>query len=394
MLSDAKCRNSSADGKLRKLADGKGLYLWVYPDGRKYWRFRYYQHNKEKSLSLGVYPEVSLKDARLKRDEERKRIDDGLDPSFERKADKLRKRLSAENSFEAIAREWHEKQLERWTSHYGTSVLRRLEKDVFPAIGQRAINDITAPELLSALREIEKRDAVDLAHRAQQVTGQIFRYAIATGRATHDISADLRGALKTRGKKHYAHLETHELPAFFQALDALNGNVQTKLAIELLILTFVRTVELRGARWEEVNFETAEWRVPAERMKMREKHIVPLSSQAIVLLKRLHAMTGWSDYVFPSQNRQKKPFMSENTILHNIYRMGYKGKVTAHGFRATASTILNENGFSPDVIERQLAHAERNKVRASYNHAEYLAERRTMMQWWADYLDKKKQEQQ
>lgn len=386
-LTDIVCRNTKPGDKPKKLADGEGLYLEVMPSGGKYWRMKYRFAGKEKRLAIGVYPAISLLKAREQKTRARKLLMEGIDPSSAKKQVKQKIILNQQNNFEAIAREWHERQTGAWTPLYAKAVLKRLEKDVFPAIGHRPIADITAPELLAALRTIEKGDALDLAHRAHQMTGQIFRYAIATGRAERDISVDLRGALKTRKKEHYAHLEARELPAFFDALHALNGNVQTKLAIELLIHTFVRTIELRGARWEEIDFDKAEWRIPAERMKMREKHIVPLSPQALAILHQLHKITGWSEYVFPSQNRQKMPYMSENTILHNLYRMGYKGKVTAHGFRATASTILNEHGFRPDVIEKQLAHGERNEVRASYNHAQYLPERREMMQWWSTYLD-------
>ncbi len=264
--------------------------------------------------------------------------------------------------------------------------MRRLEGDIFPTLGQRPINAITAPELLEAIRSIEKRGAIDIAHRATQTCGQIFRYGIAIGRAERNPAADLKGALKTRTKRNYSHLKASELPEFLSKLEAYEGFIETKLALRLLLLTFVRTTELRAAEWAEINFEKAEWRIPAERMKMREQHIVPLSRQAIAILRELHKYTGNTQYLFPGQNNPNK-FMSENTMLGALYRMGYHSRATGHGFRSTASTVLNEQGFRPDVIERQLAHAERNKVRASYNHAQYLPERREMMQWWADYLD-------
>jgi integrase len=242
-------------------------------------------------------------------------------------------------------------------------------------------------KLLSIIRIVENRDALDLSHRILQMCGQIFRYAIATSRAEHDISASLRGALRTRKKIHHARLQERELPEFLSELESYKGFLQTKLALKLLLITFVRTIELRGAKWEEIDFEKCEWRIPAERMKMRELHLVPLSRQAIAILNELKKITGNFEYIFPHINNPKR-CMSENTLIYAIYRLGYHSRTTAHGFRATASTILNENGFHPDVIERQLAHTERNKVRASYNHAQYLPERCKMMQWWADYIDK------
>lgn len=386
MLSDAKCRNATTQAKICKLADAQGLYLWVYPDGRKYWRLRYWQLGKEKSLSLGVYPNISLKEARDRRDAERKKLNSGLDPSQERKAKKIRDKLSAENSFEAVAREWHGKHSRKWSSKYAANLLRRLELDIFPKIGSRPIGEITPPEVLSALRAIEGRGAHDLSHRVQQWCGQVFVYAIVTSRAERNPVNDLRGALTPVVRKHNAYLEADDLPEFLQKLEAYS-NVQTRLAMKFLLLTFVRTGEMRGAKWSEFDMDKAEWRIPAERMKMREQHIVPLSKQAIKVLKELKPLTGYWEHVFPNQHKPKGP-MSENTVIFALYRMGYHGRLTGHGFRGTASTILNEHGFVPDVIERQLAHSERNSIRKAYNHAQYLPERRKMMQWWGDYLDK------
>lgn len=385
MLSDAKCRNASTQAKILKLVDEYGLYLWIYPDGRKYWRLRYWQQGKEKCLSLGVYPAIGLKEARTRRDDERKKLNSGLDPSSERKAKKLREKLSSENSFEAISREWHASRSRKWTPKYTASLLRRLEADIFNKIGHRPIAEIAPPEMLATLRVIESRGAHDLAHRVQQVCGQIFAYAIVTGRAERNPVNDLRGALTPTVKKHNAYLRAEQLPEFLQKMDAYDSP-QTRLAMKFLLFTFVRTGELRGAKWSEIDIKKAEWRIPAERMKMRDPHIVPLSKQAIVVLDELKLLTGHWDHVFPNQHRPQGQ-MSENTILYALYNMGYHGKSTGHGFRATASTILNESGFKPDVIERQLAHAERNGVRKAYNHAQYLPERRDMMQWWADYLD-------
>jgi len=384
-LTDIVCKTAKPEEKSRKLSDGAGLYLEVMPNGSKYWRLKYRYSGKEKRLAFGVYPEVSLKEAREKRDEARKTLADGQDPSQLKKQKKLTQYISSNNSFEIIAREWHTDRKSAWTERHATYVLRRLEADIFPILGFKAVQDITAPELLAALKKIESRGAVDIAKRALQTTGQVFRYAIATGRAERDISSDLKGALKTRKKENYSYLEARELPDFLSKLENYDGELQTKLAFKLLLLTFVRTGELRGAKWEEIDLEKNEWRIPAERMKMRTPHIVPLSTQAISILKELEPISGHREHIFPNRN---KPMtcISENTILYAIYRMGYHSRATPHGFRATASTILNEHSFHSDVIELQLAHAERNKVRASYNHAQRLTERRAMMQWWADYL--------
>ncbi len=385
-LTDSTLRSAKPRDKQYKLSDEKGMYLLVKPDGKKYWRLKYLHSRKEKLLALGVYPEISLKEAREKRDKARKLISEGIDPIQKKKEEKLKRIIKTENTFEKIAHEWHENRKQGWTERHAAYVLRRLEADIFSALGSRPINEITAPELLMVLRAIEKRGAIDIAHRALQTSGQIFRYAIATGRAERDIAADLRGALKTRKKENYARLDAKELPEFLSKLEDYDGDLQTKLAFKLLLLTFVRTGELRGARWDEIDLEKAEWRIPAERMKMREVHIVPLSKQALTTLNALKAINGQREHVFPNRN---KPMtcMSENTLLYALYRMGYHSRATPHGFRATTSTILNEHGFRSDVIERQLAHAERNKVRASYNHAQYLPERREMMQWWADHLE-------
>ncbi len=385
-LTNTSCKSAKPAEKPYKLADGGGMYLEIMPNGSKYWRLKYRFTGKEKRLALGVYPETSLADARERREQARKVLAAGNDPGEVKKEAKRLATLQAENSFEAIAREWHENQLARWNAHHAASVWRRLEVNIFPAIGSRPIVSITAPELLAAIRIIEKRGAHDVSHRSLQTTGQVFRYAIATGRAERDISADLRGALKTAKKNHYAHLETSELPEFLRKLEAYDGERQTLLGLKLMVLMFVRTGELRGAWWKEVDFDKAEWRIPAERMKAKEPHIVPLSRQTIAALRELKQLTGHGELLFPSRSNAHK-CISENTLLYAIYRMGYHNRTTTHGFRALASTILNEMGFRPDVIERQLAHGERNKVRAAYNHAQYLPERKKMMQHWADYID-------
>ena len=361
------------------------MYLLVSPSGSKYWRLKYRYGGKEKKLALGVYPEVSLKEARELRDEARSKLRYGTDPLAARQEKKREIAINTANSFEAVAREWLDKQKALWTPKHWQNTLARLERNLFPALGKRPIRCISPVELLSVLRKMEDRDAIDLAHRGQQTAGQVFRYAVVTGRADRDISSDLRGALTTRKKVSYAYLREDELPEFLARLEAYDGDDQTKIATRLLMLTFVRTVELRGAKWCEINFEKAEWRIPAERMKMREPHIVPLSRQAQTLFLSMQRSTGNYEFVFPNRNRPSS-HMSENTILYALYRMGYHSRTTAHGFRATASTILHERGFSSDIIEAQLAHAKRNKVRASYDHSQYLSQRRELMQWWADYV--------
>lgn len=381
--------NATSGGKsIRKLHDGAGLYLWVYFDGRKYWRLRYWMAGKEKSLSLGVYPEIGLKEARQRRDDNRKIMGASLDPSDERKAGKRQRKVASENSFEAVTREWYAKQLHTWVPKHADDVLRRFEINAFPFIGARPIAEIEAPELLEMSRKIEKRGAHDLAHRLMQACGQVFRYGIATGRCKRDVAADLRGALTPHVKKHQAAVRPEEVPALLRAIDtyAEQGDKQTMYALQLLALTFVRTNELIGAEWSEFDQEAALWVIPAGRMKMKSEHIVPLSTQALAILRELQTLAGRSRFVFPGRNRDKP--ISNNTMLFALYRLGYKGKMTGHGFRAVASTMLNEQGYRPDVIERQLAHCERDEVRGAYNRAEYLPQRFVMMQAWSDYLAK------
>jgi integrase len=371
--------------KAFKLFDAHGLFLLVKPNGRRYWRLQYRLAGKQKLLALGVYPEVSLKEARDKQAEARKLLQNGQDPAEVKRAQKRQARTQSENSFENIAREWHGKQ-GRWTTDHAARVLGSLEKDIFPLIGAKPIHEITAPAIFEVVGRIEKRNALDVASRILQRVSSVYRYAIQTGRATYNPAADLAGSLKTRKVTHRAALSRAELPQFLTKLSAYDGRPETRLALQLIVLTFVRSHELRGARWEEFDFDRAEWRMPASRMKMSAEHIVPLSHQSIAILDELKALTGRYDLVFPNQNNLTRP-MSENTLLYALYRMGYHQRATVHGFRATASTILHEMGFRADVIERQLAHAERNKVRAAYHRSEYLEDRRKMMQVWADYLD-------
>ena len=368
------------------MSDGEGLFLLITPAGSKYWRLKYFIAGKEKLLALGVYPDVTLADARERRAEARKVLAAGKDPGETKKETKRVQTLQAANSFEIVAREWLEKRSHEWAGSTARTRLTRIEMHILPQLGSRPIAEITAPEVLAVLRTVEDRGTLDTARRIMQMCGQIFMYAIATGRAERNPVPDLRGALKTPIVKHYSFINESELPAFIEKMEAYDGGFQTRLALRFLLLTFVRSNELRAAKWTEINWEKAEWRIPAERMKMKELHIVPLSTQTIVVLRELQKHTGTWQYLFPNQHNPAK-CMSENTILFALYRMGYHSRATGHGFRSTASTILNEHGFRADVIERQLAHGERNAVRAAYNHAQYLPERRQMMQWWADYLD-------
>ncbi len=385
-LSDAKVRNAKPQAKPYKITDGEGMFLLVTPSGSKYWRLKYHFAGREKLLALGVYPEVSLGDARERRTQARKAIAAGNDPGEVKREAKRLAVLQTENAFETVAREWYEQRKHEWKPSSTKTILKRLERHIFPKLGKRPIATITAPDILSMLRVIEGSGTLDTAQRVMQMCGQVFMYAIATGRAERNPVPDLRGALKTPVTQHHAYLKAADLPEFLKKLEAYDGALQTKLALRFLLLTYVRTIELRGAEWPEIDFDKAEWRIPAGRMKMKELHIVPLSRQAVAVLRELQKHTGNRQYLFPNQHNPVS-FMSENTMLYALYRMGYHSRTTGHGFRSTASTILNENGFMPDVIERQLAHCERNKVRAAYNHAQYLPERRKMMQWWADYID-------
>ncbi len=380
-------RNAKPGAKPVRLYDSGGLYLEIAPTGSRWWRFAYRFGGKRKLISLGVFQDIPLALARERRDAVRKLLADGKDPSAKRQTDKREVTDRATNSFEAVAREWYKRQVHLWVPTHAADVLRRLEINMFPDIGATPIADLTAPALLAALRKIEHRGAHDLAHRVLQVSGQIFRYGIATGRCERDLSTDLRGALAPHKGKHQAAITPEELPGLLRAIDgyAELGDRLTSQALRLLALTFVRTGELIGAQWEEFDLDSAVWIIPAERMKMKAVHVVPLSRQAVEILQELRPIDGGGRLVFPGRNPDKP--ISNNTMLFALYRMGYKGKMTGHGFRSVASTMLNEAGFRADVIERQLAHGERNAIRGAYNRAEYLSERKAMMQQWADMLD-------
>jgi integrase len=389
-LTDAKIRSAKAAVGPAKLRDGHGLYLEIRPSGAKLWRYRYRIAKKENVFAIGEYPKIGLAEARIERAKVRELVKQGIHPAHHRKIEKLRIAAESANTFEGVAREWIKNNRPNWSDYYCEGQVKPfLESDVFPYIGALPIRQVTAAHLLEILKRVAGRGAETVALLIRQWSSAIFRYAVATLRADADPAAALKGAITLPKVKHSKPLTRKEIPEFLDALKGYGGDRTTVIALRLALLTFVRSVELRAAEWQEFEFDRAEWRIPAERMKMREPHIVPLSSQSIDLLHELHALTGKQRYLFPS-TRSPKNCMARTTLNAALTYMGYGGRFSAHGFRATASTMLNEMGFPKDVIERQLAHAERNKVRASYNQAEYLPERRRMMQAWADYLDELK----
>jgi integrase len=387
-LSDSAIRSAKPKEKPYKLFDGGGLFLLVTPAGGTWWRLKYRFEGKEKLLSLGTYPEVGLKEARRRREEAKEQLAAGIDPSAQKRAVKAAIKTDATNSFEVVAREWFDKYKDSWVDHHGKKILARLENDIFPLIGAKAVGAVTAPELLEALRRIEARGAIDTAHRTLQNCGQIFRYAIATGRAERDTAADLRDALSPVKPTNFASItEPKAIGQLLRDIDAYQGNYIVRAALRIAPYVFVRPGELRRAEWSEFNLESAEWRIPAARMKMKEMHIVPLARQVVTILEDLQQYTGHSRYLFPSMRADSAP-ISDMTLLAGLRRMGYdKDTMTVHGFRSMASTLLNEQGYNRDWIERQLAHGERNTVRAAYNYAQHLPERRKMMTEWANYLD-------
>jgi integrase len=390
-LTDVKIRQAKPAVKPSKLFDGRGLFLLLTPAGGKWWRFKYRFGGKAKTLSLGVYPDVGLREARERREAARRLLASVIDPGEERKAAKVAKAVAERrerDTLEAVAREWFEKFSPAWAPTHASTIIRRLERDVFPWLGGRPVDEITAVELLEALRRVEVRGALETAHRIHQICGQIFRYAVATGRARRDPSADLRGALPPVKEKHHAALiKPADVAALLRSIGDYQGSFVVRCALRLAPLVFVRPGELRQAEWSEIDLDGAIWRIPAARMKLRTEHIVPLSRQAVEVLRELHPVTGAGRYVFPSARTADRP-MSENAVLAALRRMGYeRGEMTGHGFRTVASTLLNELGSPADAIERQLEHAERDNVRNAYNRAEYLGERKRMMQTWADYLD-------
>lgn len=387
-LTDSGIRKARPIDKPKKFADGGGLYLLLNPNGSRWWRYKYRFGGKEKLLSLGTYPETSLADAREKHAAARKQLQAGIDPVAHRKAEKAAGAERAANSFALIVEEWLAKQTGKMSSATYDKARWMFDTLVTPWIGNRPVSDIDAPEMLRLLQRIEERGAHETAHRTKQRCGQIFRYAIATGRAKHDPTADLRGALTPVAVKHRAAItDPAKVGELLRAIDGYSGSLVVRTALRLAPLLFVRPGELRQAEWAEFELDHGQWRIPSHKMKMRDEHIVPLPSQAIEALRELEPLTGRGRYVFPGERNRQLP-MSDAAINAALRRMGFdKDTMTGHGFRAMASTRLNEMGWPADVIERQLAHAERNKVRAAYNRAQYLTERRKMMQAWADYLD-------
>ena len=393
MLTDTEIRKIKPNEKPLKISDGGGLFLLVTPQGGKLWRLAYRLAGKQKTLALGAYPAVSLAEARAKRDEAKKQLANGIDPSKAKRAAKEADQNAAANGFEVIAREWHRMHMANKTEDHANKTLSNLEKDAFPWLGKQPITTIEAPDVLAVVRRIEQRGANEIAKKVKRSIGQVFRYAIATGRASRNPVPDLQGALTpTTVKHHSAITEPNEIGALLRACEGYTGNFVTRCALRLSFLVMLRPGEVRKAEWSEIDLERSEWRIPADKMKMRDEHIVPLSRQAIAIFEEIKPLTGSGRFVFPSVRSHARP-MSENTITGALRRLGYTGaEMTAHGFRGMASTRLNEaHLFHPDAIERQLAHGERDSVRAAYNRAQYLPERVKMMQWWADYLDSLKE---
>jgi len=391
-LTDTQIRKAKPSQKTQRLFDGGGLYLEISPKGGKWWRLKYRFGGKEKRFSLGVYPDISLKDARERRDEARKLLANKVDPGEHRKAKKAVKDEQAANSFEVIAREWYAKHSPNWSLSHGARIIRRLERDIFPWIGGKAIANINAPQLLDVIRRIEQRGALETAHRALGNCGQVFRYAVATGRAGRDPTSDLKGALPPVKSTHFAAVtEPNQVAEVLRAIDSYEGTLIVRCALHLAPLVFVRPGELRHAKWADIDLESAEWRYTVS--KTNTQHIVPLADQALEILRELHPLTGRGRYVFPSARNPKgdRP-MSDNAILSAMRRMGIdKDEMSGHGFRAMARTILDEVlGFRPDFIEHQLAHAVRDPNGRAYNRTAHLPERHKMMQDWADYLEKLK----
>lgn len=392
-LTDVKLRAAKPKEKPYKLGDSGGLHCLVTSAGGKLWRYKFRFGGKERLLSMGEYPRISLVDARKRRDAASALLDEGVDPSAEKQKRKKEVEAAGSLTFEIVAREWHANRLHEWTAKYAVQVIKRLEEDIFPKIGAKAIAVIEPKEMLAALRAVEARGVLETTRRLKQYSSAIFRYAIAAGYCTADPAGPLKGALKPPPRPiHHKALKKAEVADFLTRLAAYDGETETRIAIHLALMTVVRTTELRAALWAEFEHlddpEKALWRVPAERMKMSEPHLVPLSRQVIAELKSLRALTGRSQFLFPSQGRDG--VMSNNTMLFALYRMGFRGRTTTHGFRRLFSTEANEHGFNEDWIERQLAHDERDRIRGAYNAAQYLPKRRQMLQWWADYLEELK----
>jgi integrase len=388
MLTDSAVKAAKPKAKPYHLTDGLGMYLLVKPNGGKYWRMDYSLHGRRKKYAVGVYPSVSLKDARIERDKAKRLVSEGIDPVQYRQMTKASQRKSSENSFETVALEWLAKQKQVWTEGHAVTVEQRLRKNLLPWLGNRPISEINPPELLRVLRRIEDRGAVESAYRSRTIAGQVFRYGIACGLCDRDPSADLRDALQPRKPKKMAAItEPAEVGGLMRAIDGYQGDLITRCALRLSALTFCRPGEIRHAEWAEIIWAKEEWVIPAEKMKMKRDHVIPLADQTIKVLQELHPATSRGKYVFPSL-RTPTRCMSENTVNAALRRMGIpKTEMVAHGFRSMASTLLHENGFGHDVIELQLSHSRKDRIAAAYDRSERLPERRRMMQWWADYLD-------
>ena len=388
-LNNTQVKNAKPDVRPYKLADGEGMFLAVQPNGGKYWRLKYRHGGKERLLALGTYPALSIVDARKRRESARDLLRAGVDPGRAKKEKKELDLLNGEQTFEVVARQWHEVKRTGWEANTARDKLYRLEKDVFPHIGALPIASLKPRDILTVLRKIEARGALELTRRMKQTLGQVFRYAVAEGRAESDPTRDLKDALRPIVHGHFAAIDTKELPEFMQALERNEARLfmQTRIALRLMLLTFVRTSELIEAEWTEFDLDDAHWEVPKERMKMRRPHLVPLSKQAVAALTELRGLTGGNRYLFPNQRDHEKP-MSNGAILMALRRMGYKSRMTGHGFRALAmSTIKEKLGYRHEAIDLQLAHAKENKVQAAYDRAQFIEERTKMMQHWADYLD-------
>jgi integrase len=390
MLSDRAAKNLKARATAYRVADGhgKGLFLFVTPTGGKLWRFKYRFDGLQKQISYGQFPDVLLDVARERHQAARKLLAAGVDPMAQRKVEKTAIRNANELPFREIASKWHEHWKGGKSAHHVKATWSRLESNVFPAFGDVAITSIEAYQIVTMIKAIQDRGMLDIAKRALETTGQICRYAVAHGFAKRNPAADIKPGdiLKSRQKVNHARVDAKELPALLRAIEIYQGKHVTRLAMKLMAMTFIRTSELIGGRWDEIDFDAKRWNIPKERMKMRTAHIVPLSSQAIEVLELLKAITGGGALLFPGDRDPKKP-MSNMTILEALKRMGYDGEMTGHGFRGVASTILHEQGYPHEHIELQLAHAPRNSVSAAYNHAKYLQPRATMMQAWSDYLE-------
>ena len=389
-LNDMQIRRAKPEAKAYTLGDGQGLSLLIEPNGSKSWRFRYRYAGKPKIISLGVYPTITLADARSRRDDARKLVAEGKNPSEVRKEQKIALQTQSESAFEKIATEWHQMKSAKWSAGYASDIMEAFQNDIFPYVGTRPIGEIKPLELLNVLRKIEKRGALEKMRKVRQRCSEVFRYAIATGRAEFNPAADLSSALEVHQSNHFPFLKADELPDFLRALDSYTGSRLVQIATKLLMITGVRTIELRAALWSEFDLDNAIWEIPAERMKMRRSHLVPLSTQALDLLNELKMMTGNYRYVFPGRNDPNKP-MSEASINQLIKRIGFAGRVTGHGFRHTFSTILHEKGYSSAWIELQLAHIDKNSIRGTYNHAQYIEGRREMIEWYANIIFGKKE---